>query len=113
VTFYINWVLTFFFLKMTPLRVILCGESITHSSKKRKRFLDSDSGKGNAKNDHFRSKSQFFLESGSGKHSQGSGMYAIDFSHKITSLMVLKKIKNFRVPIHVKNHKKCGFLLTL
>jgi hypothetical protein len=32
----------------------------------------------------FASKTQFFTESGSGKHFQGSGMRAIDSPHKIT-----------------------------
>ena len=47
-------------------------------------------------------KSNFFSESGPGKHFQGSGIRAIDSPHKIT----LRKI-NFRVP---KNHKDLLFL---
>jgi hypothetical protein len=56
---------------------------------------------------NFASKTQFFPESGSGKHFQGSGMRAIDSPHKITPRGVIFRTIYFRVP---KNHKNPLFL---
>ena len=87
----------FIFLKMTSIGVILCGESIARIHEPWKRFLDPDLwGKWvfEEKSVFFRisqqirkkiifaSKTQFFLESGSGKRFHASGMLAIDFSHE-------------------------------
>jgi hypothetical protein len=59
------------------------------------------------KTTNFASKTQFFPESGSGKHFQGSGMHAIDSPHKITPRGVIFRTIRFRIP---KNHKNPLFL---
>jgi hypothetical protein len=50
----------------------------------------------NATNTIVASKTQFFPESGSGKHFQDEGMHAIDSPHKITPIYHLRI--NFPVP---------------
>ena len=76
------------FLTSDPLGVILCKKSIARIPEPWKRFLDPDLEKESVY------WSENFPESRSRKRFQGSGMRAIDFSHKITpKRSLVKKIQ--------------------